>query len=181
MILSDTITNESQNFTVTIRPPSVSPHSFKKMYFQCTRAYISGAQTEHRDGRKRVDNVECYSRAQNGIRERRLDPRAHHGPQTARRTRERKMDPSAEDGLESAGWTRERRMDPRAQDGPESAGWTRERRMDPRAQDGPESARWTPEREMDPRAQDGPEENASRIPGEGMDFNSNVYIHACPE
>ena len=156
MILSDTITNESQNFTVTIRPPSVSPHSFKKMYFQCTRAYISGAQTEHRDGRKRVDNVECYSRAQNGIRERRLDPRAHHGPQTARRTRERKMDPSAEDGLESAGWTRERRMDPRAQDGPESA-------------------RWTPEREMDPRAQDGPEENASRIPGEGMDFNSNVY------
>ena len=83
----------------------------------------------------------CYSRARNGTRERRLDPRSHNGPRNAGWIRERRMDPRTEDGPESVGWARERRMDPRAEDGPESAAWTRECVMDSRGGDGLQSNR----------------------------------------
>jgi hypothetical protein len=39
----DTITNEPQNFTVTVRPPSVSPRSFMKNRSSSAPEHISGS------------------------------------------------------------------------------------------------------------------------------------------
>ena len=47
----DTITNEPQNFTVTVRPPSVSPHSSMKNRSSSAPEHISGSTYQNQKNR----------------------------------------------------------------------------------------------------------------------------------